>query len=444
MGVAVVMERPETQAVPGQRSSSDVRIRNTGAVVDEIELDVTGDAAGWAHVEPPSVNLMPGEEGTARIVFTPPRSSQVAEGLVHYAFRAMSREDTEGSAVHEAVVEIAPYSAFSGEMLPRTSTGRRTATHQLCLDNLGNHPELISIDASDPDLKLDFTIDPANVSLAPGTATFVKIKVKPKRTFFRGPNQTIPFQVAATPAQGEPIFLQGNMLQRSLLPAGFFTILALVLAGLIALVVLWYTWLKPEIEATARSEAQEELAAVDKKATDAAATAEEAQEDSAAAEEQSAGAAKQANQAEKKAEQADKKVTTATSGGLGGDGGGTTSTLDKGKAVDRRVAVEAAPGEVARREFAPDEENQTLWVTDLLLQNPAGDSGTLRIQRGDTTLLTFGLQNFRDQDYHLIQPAQFTSEEPVAVEVTCRNDSDPCTPSVYLGGQIVTPKRGDG
>jgi hypothetical protein len=441
MGVAVVMDRPETRAVPGQRSSSSVRVRNTGAVVDEIHLDVTGDAAGWAHVEPATVNLMPGEEATAEIVFTPPQSSQVAEGPVHFALRAMSREDTGGSVVQEAVVDVAAYSSFSGEMLPRTSTGRRSATHQLCLDNMGNHPELISVDASDPDLKLDFRIDPANVSLAPGTAAFVKIKVKPRRTFVRGPNETIPFQVSATPAEGDPIFLQGNILQRSLLPAGFFKVLALAMAGLLALVILWYTVFKPEIEATARAEAQKETAAIDKKATEAAAAADEAKKESAAAEKKSTGAQKQAKQTDQKLDDA------ITPGGKlepakPGDGG-TTSTLKPARAVDQRVAVEAAPGEVEEEEFAPDGENQVLWVTDLLLQNPSGDTGTLRIQRGDTTLLTFGLQNFRDQDYHFIQPAQFTSEDPVVVEVTCRNEAGagPCTPAVYLGGQVVRQKQ---
>src|SRR5262245_44120460 len=90
MGVAVIMERPGAPVGPGDQSSSDVRIRNTGSIVDQFELDVVGEAATWTHVEPATVNLMPGEESTATIVFSPPRSSRVAEGPVAFALRVMS------------------------------------------------------------------------------------------------------------------------------------------------------------------------------------------------------------------------------------------------------------------------------------------------------------------------------------------------------------------
>ncbi len=435
MGVAVVIDRSETQVVPGQRTSSSVRIRNTGSVVDEFVLDVVGDAAAWTEVEPRTVNLMPGEESTAQIVFNPPRTSRVVEGQVPFALRVVSREDIDGSAIQEAVVEVGPFSQFTGELLPRTSTGRRGATHQLVIDNLGNHPELMTVLATDDDLKLDFRIEPANVTMAPGTATFVKVRVKPKRTFLRGPNVTIPFQVAAAPAEGEPIILQGNLLQRSILPSWFFKALALLAVAAIALTVLWLTVLRPTVQATARQAAQDENAAVAKKADQAAAAADQASADAAAAQSQSSAAAADAAQAGKKVDNALKpggKIDQASQGG-------TTATLDTTAAVDRRLAVEAASGATASETFGPPKADDTLWITDLLLMNPAGDTGTLRIKRGDVTLLTFGLQNFRDQDYHFIQPAQFTQKDPVVVEVVCRNETDACSPSVYLGGQVVSP-----
>ena len=213
MGVSVVLSRPEIPVQPGQATTSDVRIRNTGAVVDQFEIDVVGAAAEWTHVEPASVNLMPGEESTAQITFTPPRSSRVAEGAVPFALRVMSREDTAGSAIEEAVVDVAPYTDVVAEILPRTSTGRRAGRHQLALDNLGNHPELVAIAAGDPDLKLRFTIEPANVTLEPGTATFVKVVARPERRFLRGSNVTIPFQVVVVPDGSDPINVPASMVQ---------------------------------------------------------------------------------------------------------------------------------------------------------------------------------------------------------------------------------------
>lgn len=438
MGVAVVMERLETRVVPGQRTSSDVTIRNTGAVVDEFELDVLGDAAAWTEVEPRTANLMPGEEITAHLVFAPPRSSKIAEGDVPFAVRVMSHEDLEGSAISEGVVSVAPFSQFSGELLPRTSTGRRSATHQLVLDNLGNRPELMTVRATDDDLLLDFVVDPANVTMEPGTATFVKVKVKPKRTFLRGTSKTIPFQISAAPSEGEAIVLTGTILQRSLLPSWFFKALALAIAALIALAVLWFAVLRPTVQATAREAAQEETAEISAQAAAAEEAAAQAQEDAAAAQEQSESAAKDASDTKKTVDKASEP-----GGPLDPNADGdVTSTLDASKAVDRRIAVTAAPGTTQREQFGPPNARDVLWVADLLLQNPSGDTGTLRIRRGDEVLLAFGLQNFRDLDYHFIQPAQFTSDNPMVVEVSCTNETGDCTPSVYLSGQIVTPGSG--
>jgi hypothetical protein len=78
----------------------------------------------------------------------------------------------------------------------------------------------------------------------------------------------------------------------------------------------------------------------------------------------------------------------------------------------------------------------------MLLQNPDGDTGTLRIQRGDDVLLAFGLENFRDLDYHFIQPVRFTEDEPVVVSVDCRNTTpDDCTPAVYFSGTVAKRAR---
>jgi hypothetical protein len=432
MGVSVVMDPVGAPVVPGQRATTNIRIRNTGAVVDQFVLDVVGEAATWSHVEPSSVNLLPGEEQVAQVVFEPPRSTRLPEGPAAYALRVMSREDTAGSAVHEAVVDIAPYSQVVGELLPRTSTGRRSGRHQLALDNLGNHPELISVTASDPDLKLRFDLDPVNVTIDPGTATFVKVRVKPKRTFVKGPNQSIPFQVAAASTETEPLVLPGAMVQTSILPPWIFKALALAVIAAIALVALWYTVLRPTVQSTAEAAAEDhtkELADAIKSATD---QANQAQEDAASAQDDATEAKKDAKQADQTSTKADGKITKiAKARGV--------TTFDDTKAVDYRVPTDAPAGGTGRDQVDLPAKKVT-WISDIILQNPRGNTGTLRIQRGDNVLLTFGLENFRDLDYHFIQPAQFTKENPIVVTVDCGSDTGRCTPSVYFSGQSANPK----
>ena len=47
---------------------------------------------------------------------------------------------------------------------------------------------------------------------------------------------------------------------------------------------------------------------------------------------------------------------------------------------------------------------RTVSVTDLLLQNPDGDSGTVTVLRGDEVVYEARLENFRDLDLHLVAP----------------------------------------
>jgi len=431
MGVTVVLERPDGSVPPGSESVSDIRIRNTGAVVDQFELDVVGDAASWAHVEPPLVNLMPGEEGSARLVFAPPRSSRVVAGPVPFALRVMSREDTAGSSIEESVVMVGPFSQVAADLVPRTSYGRFTGRHQLALDNLGNHPELISVVATDPDRLLKLKVEPPSTTVEPGTATFVKVRAKPKKTFWLGPSKTIPFQVVITGEDAGQSITQGSMLQQAILPAWFFKALAFIIAVAIALVALWFAFLKPAVESTAQ-------AVVDDRTGDLVAAVEEGNEIAQQANEQSqqaaedAAAAKEVTKASKQTvKRVEKLETQVETGGTG------TVTLDLTKATDFRITTGAAPG-AGVVDFSHDvPDGKIIWVSDIVLQNPNGDTGTLKIRRGSDTLFDFGLANFRDLDYHLIQPIAFTSAQDVIVRVVCKNTDGICTPSVYFTGRMT-------
>jgi hypothetical protein len=430
MGVSVEIDAASALVVPGQQATRGIWLRNTGAIVDRFELDIVGDASTWANVDPPTINLLPGEERRGQIVFTPPRTSRIPQGPVPFALRVMSREDTAGSAVREATIDVAPFTQIAGEIVPRTSTGARAGRHELAVDNLGNKPELVSISASDPDRLLRFRISPANPTLLPGTATFIALQAKPRKTFVQGPNKTIPFQVTASPSDGEALTLSGTLVQKALLPRWFFKAVAFAAIGCVALVALWLTVLKPTVQSTAEAVAADHTDELAKAIEDATAKSDQASSDAGSAQQDASSAKKDARDAKQSA--ADAKA-----------GGG--ANLDPAEATDFRVTTEAAPagGFVDTQYAVPDKH--TVWISDLVLQNPAGDSGTLRIQRGDDVLLEFGLQNFRDLDYHFIQPAMFAPSEPIVVSVDCANDGQrTCSPSVYFGGQsIPDPKGGD-
>ena len=188
-------------------------------------------------------------------MFRPPRSSALAPGEVPFALRAMSQEDPNGSRIEESVVEVGEFSELDASLVPKSATGRRSARYRLVIENRGNRPEHLTVEASDPDVKLSFRTRPEMFSAEPGVATYVRLSVRPRKTFFRGPNRTLPFGVIAQPEDGDPATVDGVLLERQTLPAWLLPALgiALLAAGLI--LALWLAVLRPIVHSAATSAA---------------------------------------------------------------------------------------------------------------------------------------------------------------------------------------------
>jgi hypothetical protein len=84
----------------------------------------------------------------------------------------------------------------------------------------------------------------------------------------------------------------------------------------------------------------------------------------------------------------------------------------------------------------PVPANHTLYVSDLVLQNPLGDNGILQIRAGSTVLFNFGLANFRSIDYHFVQALTFTKAHPLVLAVECKNTpgTTNCTAGLSFSG----------
>ncbi len=110
------------------------------------------------------------------------------------------------------------------------------------------------------------------------------------------------------------------------------------------------------------------------------------------------------------------------------------SALTKG---DDEPSVRPADGrlEIGGRESFSVPEGQTLLVTDLILENPDGNSGTLSISRDATPLLEVRLDNFRDLDYHFVSPIVFGPGDDLVLRASCP-DTAPCTPALYYVGSL--------
>lgn len=421
MGATAVLSATEVDVEAGAEAVLTVRVRNTGSVVDQFSFRVVGDAGPWATFEPPVLSLFPAAEGTTEVRFKPPRSPLTRAGAMPFAIRVIPQEDPAGGVAEEGVLSVAPFTDLFAELVPRTASGRRAGRFQLALDNRGNTHVQARVEATDPDDQLAFVATPSSLGAAPGTAAFARVEAKPRNTFLRGPSVTRPFQVVVMPEdEAELVIADGTLLHEALIPRWLPRLVAGVVGALVGLAVLWLAFLKPSVKSTAREAAVEAIAAP------LAQTSKDI-----------------AGLAEKIGVEAPPPVTV---------GAPTTTTVPTttttappapapapgtGDPVDGRLEVTASNQTV---DFTVP-SGRVMSLTDLVLQNPAGDSGELRVQRGNSTLLVLRLDNFRDLDYHFVTPVTFGPGQVLRLRVTCANQAPPpapnrppCTPAIYYNG----------
>jgi len=236
---------------PGQEATCTVRIWNTGDVVDAYAVQVLGAAAAWTAVEPATVSLFPGANGVATLTFRPPRTAEVPAGSLPFAARVQSRDaGMATSVVEEGMLEVAPFTEVTGELLPRTSHARFTGRHRVRLTNAGNAPTPVHLSGSDPEQAVALRFSPPALSVPPGAVASVGVRAAATHvSWFAAPKQWS-FQVTAQPPDGTPVQMQGAMEQLPLI--GRWTRRAIALAALaaVALGILHYRGAEIQTAAT--------------------------------------------------------------------------------------------------------------------------------------------------------------------------------------------------
>ncbi len=453
MGVIAQIDSTSVSAEPGAETSCTLRLRNTGMVVDQVLLDVLGDARPWVTVEPAQLNMLPGSDAQARVIFRPPRSSAVAAGITPFAVRAMSSEDPAGSTIEEGAVEVGRFSDLRAGIAPAKARGSSAARFKLIVQNEGNAPVHVATSVSDPDLLLEFRLKPANLTAQPGTATFVHLRTAPKRRFLRGQDRPLPFQALLQADDGAPATVNGVMVQEQVLPSWLMPAIATAAVVVAALAVLWFTVLKPEVHTMATQ-------AVDAATKQLSSSASQANKAAQAA----SVSAKQANSAA--------AVAAGNGSGTGSGGSGSPSAsptptpsttkgakpgTKKGSPANKKKppakkpaagSTAAAPAPVAQLLQVTDPPSagfstqtfqipagKTLTVSDIVFENPAGDTGLMQIRMGSTPIFVFGLANFRSFEYPFAQALVFTHAAPLVLAVECRNPgTTACTDAVSFNG----------
>jgi hypothetical protein len=252
----ISLDTERTSAQPGGQARVSITVTNPGTVVEGYQLQVLGPLAPWAEVVPPEVSVYPQQETTAAVVISPPTGTGVPSGLQPFGVIARSTLDPNASAVAEGDIDIGEVYGLQAKIIPVTSSGRWRGRHVIQLGNWGNAPAQLKMSASDQDAALGFYLSPEYVTLPPGGTATVRLSARTKHPMLRGTPTRLPFQVvgerldaAAGPlpavgiGYGDPSrpVVDAALNQKPILSKGVIALLALLLAGIIALIAYLVT-----------------------------------------------------------------------------------------------------------------------------------------------------------------------------------------------------------
>lgn len=403
MSTVATLDAVEVEVLPGDEAVCGLRIRNDGPIVETYDLEVLGEAAQWTVPEPASLSVYPGTEGYVSVRFRPPRDARTAAGELRYGVRIVPAERPDSQVVPEGVVRVLPFNDTFAEIVPRTSQGRRGGRHEVAIDNRGNTPVAVGVAGTDADKQLAIATRPQTLVIGPGQAAFVNVAVRPRRPRWRGQPATFPFQVVVAPEDDSPLVLDAAVVQQPIIPRSAGRILIGLLALLLVLAGLWWAVLRPEIRSTAKEAVAEQIAPV---AQQAQAADQNAQKAIAAA----GGGASPAAPLPSPAG-GTPPASPSPAPAAGGIPPGSTS-------LSRRLQSASGAGTVGTGQYTVP-AGQILAVTDIYLQNPQGDEGSLELIVNGNILVTSSLANFRDSDYHTVSPIEAPAGSTVVLRTRC-------------------------
>ncbi|MFF9346455.1 hypothetical protein [Streptomyces sp. NPDC014734] len=441
MSLTASLDDSSVTAAPGEETALPLRILNSGSTVEEYRFEVVGACAAWSAVEPETLSLYPGDSQTVSFVLRPPRDSTVLAGETPFGIRVVPTSERGDTVVPEGRVTVLPFTGTTAELVPRSSQGAWRGRHQLAIDNRGNFPTTVRLEARSGTDRARVSFAADALRIAPGRAEFGRVRVRPAKRVWRGTALTHPFQVvvATDTAEGQapaaPVVLDGSYQQEPVLPRWLPRALITAAVLLIALVGLWYALLRPAVKSAARE-------AITPDAVRSAAAADKSKApDQGSPTGTGSGGGDSSGGANGGASQPSPSSGTGTSAGTS-DGAGAAAP------TSAQVQVRDAVGGGSTTSAALQVPGgHTFQLTDIVVQNPQGDAGTLVVSSGrDTPVLRLALENFRDSDYHFVTPILVPAGGKVTMTVDCRKVGKPvnaptpsrCAESLFLGGTMRT------
>jgi hypothetical protein len=395
---------------PGGEEVERLTIRNLGTTTESYAVVPLGICAGWALIDPPTLTLFPGEEQTLKVTLRPPRSPSVSAGDSVLALRIVPHGQPDDAATIEASLTVLAFAQRRLSVLQPVQRARRRATYDIVLENQGNAQASCRLVLADAAGHLIGRFDPPSIGVDPGQNATSQVRVTTKGLRWTGGTQTLPFTIEAAQDGFAPADTTATLLQPTILSRRTIGGVAMLLAALVGIGAAWNWIVRPAID-DAAADAVDGLVVDTVAPTD---TVDPVDPDDSLPPDDST------------------PVTVPD-----------VDASDEGTPISFRMAITTPVGGTASEEFVP-RRNQQVKITDIVLQDPNEDIGTLTISNDGETLLVFQLIDLLSYEpIELQTPIVVAPGTPLTVSLTCTSAGDAttgvCNPAVFFSGVVVRP-----
>ncbi len=186
--------------VPGGSVLLHARVANRSALVDGIDLAVSGVPLEWVSITFDQTGLMPGEEREAQIELKPPHAADSYAGVYALEVVARSRTRPGDQVIQPATLTIDPYIDFTPELDPQEVTARFKGDYYLRIHNRSNAEIPFTFAGHNEKKALVFRFRPHELRVGPDENKPAQMSVRLRTWRLLGRSQKFPLSVTVTPA----------------------------------------------------------------------------------------------------------------------------------------------------------------------------------------------------------------------------------------------------
>jgi serine/threonine protein kinase len=210
------LEEKEFTVEAGKKVALNVNLLNQGGFVDQFHVTVKGVEESWVSVQPPVVNLMPGDQASVAITFHPPRQPSSQAKKYDLMIRVIPEKPPKKVSTAPATLTILPFYQPRSDMHPEKIRGRKIT--RVTIQNMGNSPEQFILNPSDKGDELYFRPPQGQVKIQEGQQSAVEFRARLRSMRLFGSKQSHPFTIQVTSTQGYTHSHMGEYISKALIP----------------------------------------------------------------------------------------------------------------------------------------------------------------------------------------------------------------------------------